>query len=163
MAARVAAGAWTWAAVDIHSGLIVAYRVGQHDTATALQFLADLQSRIRGVSHGHAGGLPRGAIECSESFSLRVAAGRLTLAPENYSGAPRFEVAERMLSRRFTRLQNSYVKKLENLGHMIALYVTWYNYVRASRGGVAPAVAAGLVAKRWTVVTLVRMMDGHLA
>lgn len=160
-AAGVAAGAWTWAAIDIHSGLIVAYRVGRHDTATAQQFLLDLQSRIRGASQALAGRLPRDVIERSGPFSMRVAAGRLTLTPENHGGATRFEVADRMLSRRFTRLQNSYVKKLENLSHMIALYVTWYNYVRASRGGVAPAVAAGLVAKRWAVENLVRMMDGH--
>ena len=32
--------------------------------------------------------------------------------------------------RRFTRLTNGFSKRIENHYHMLALYFTWYNWVR---------------------------------
>ncbi len=47
--------------------------------------------------------------------------------------------------RRFTRLTNACSKKAENHGHMVALYITWYNFVRQHKTlRVTPAMAAGL-------------------
>ena len=50
-----------------------------------------------------------------------------------------------MQNRRFTRLTNAFSKKLENHAHHVALFVTWYNWVRIHRTTrVTPAMAAGL-------------------
>ena len=46
---------------------------------------------------------------------------------------------------RFTRLTNAFSKKTENHAHMVALYTTWYNFVRQHKAlRCSPAIAAGL-------------------
>ena len=60
---------------------------------------------------------------------------------------------QNLTMRRFTRLTNAFSKKAENHAHMVALYTTWYNFVRqhktlrvASRDGgwpVRPALEHG--------------------
>ena len=51
----------------------------------------------------------------------------------------------RTYDRRFTRLTNAFSKKAENHAYMVALYTTWYNFVRKHKTlRVAPAMAAGI-------------------
>jgi len=50
-----------------------------------------------------------------------------------------------MFMRRFTRLTNALPKKFENHRHMVALYATWYNFVRIHETlRVTPAMEAGV-------------------
>lgn len=58
----------------------------------------------------------------------------------------------RMSMRRFTRLTNAFSKKVENLGHAVALHFMHYNYGRIHQTlRVTPAMEAGLTDHVWTL------------
>jgi IS1 family transposase len=64
----------------------------------------------------------------------------------------RQNLSMRMGMRRFTRLTNGFSKKLENHGHMVALYYMHYNYCRVHQSlRVTPAMEAGLTDHVWTI------------
>lgn len=64
----------------------------------------------------------------------------------------------RMGMRRFTRLTNAFSKKLENHGHMVALYFMHYNYCRVHKSlRVTPAMEAGLTDHVWTIEELANL------
>ena len=68
------------------------------------------------------------------------------------SHVERLNLTIRMQNRRFTRLTNAFSKKLENLKAAVALYFTYYNFVRVhSSLRVTPAMAAGLTDKVWNI------------
>src|SRR5438094_248378 len=67
----------------------------------------------------------------------------------------RSNLSMRMGMRRFTRLTNGFSKKLENHGHMVALYFMHYNYCRVHKSlRVTPAMEANLTDHVWTVEEL---------
>ena len=71
--------------------------------------------------------------------------GRPEKAHVSTSYAERQNLTMRMHMRRFTRLTNAFSKKAENHGHMVALYTTWYNFVRQHKTlRCSPSMAAGL-------------------
>ncbi len=62
--------------------------------------------------------------------------------------------------RRFTRLTNSFSKKVENLRAAVALHFSHYNFVRIYRSlRITPAMAAGVDSRLWTVLDLVELAD----
>ena len=66
----------------------------------------------------------------------------------------------RMSIRRFTRLTNSFSKKVENLRAAVALNFAHYNFVRIYRSlRITPAMAAGVDSRLWTVLDLVELAD----
>lgn len=66
--------------------------------------------------------------------------------------------------KRFARLTAAHSKKLINHIHMIALYTTWYNWVRINTAiRVTPAMASGLTDKLWEIDDLVRIVDDREA
>jgi IS1 family transposase len=68
----------------------------------------------------------------------------------------------RMQMRRFTRLTNGYSKKFENHCHALAIYFTWYNWIRIHKTlRVTPAMAAGLTDKLMDWTDVVRMIDNR--
>jgi hypothetical protein len=61
-----------------------------------------------------------------------------------------------MQMRRFTRLTNSFSKKLENLKAAVALHFCHYSFVRLHRATrVTPAMAAGVDSRVWSLEELV--------
>lgn len=67
----------------------------------------------------------------------------------------RQNLSMRMGMRRFTRLTNAFSKKLENHGHMVALYFMHYNFCRVHKTlRVTPAMEAGLTDHVWTIEEL---------
>jgi hypothetical protein len=67
-----------------------------------------------------------------------------------------------MSNRRFTRLTNAFSKKVENLGHSVAIHYMHYNYARphASLGrNATPAMAAGISDHVWTVYEIAALLD----
>ncbi len=66
----------------------------------------------------------------------------------------------RMSIRRFTRLTNSFSKKVGNLRAAVALHFAHYNFVRIYRSlRITPAMAAGVDSRLWTVLDLVELAD----
>ena len=78
------------------------------------------------------------------------------------SHAERQNLTMRMSMRRFTRLTNAFSKKFENHCHSLALYFTFYNWVRKHKTlGTTPAVAAGLTDKALTMADVVGLIDAR--
>jgi len=66
----------------------------------------------------------------------------------------------RMHMRRFTRLTNAFSKKVENHTHAVALFTTYYNFVRIHKTlRVTPAMAAGVSDRLWEVADIVALVE----
>lgn len=62
--------------------------------------------------------------------------------------------------RRFTRLTNVFSKKVDNHYYALALYFTFYNFVRQHKTlRCSPAMAAGLTKKIWSMEDIVALID----
>ena len=62
--------------------------------------------------------------------------------------------------RRYTRLTNGFSKKVENHAHSMALFTTYYNFVRIHKTlRVTPAMAAGVSDRLWDVLDIVAILE----
>ena len=76
------------------------------------------------------------------------------------SHVERQNLSMRMHMRRFTRLTNGHSKKFENHCHMVALYTTFYNFVRLNSSvKMSPAMAAGVSNRLWEMADIVALID----
>jgi len=76
------------------------------------------------------------------------------------SYSERANLTMRMHMRRFTRLTNGFSKKVENHAHSMALFVTYYNFVRIHKTlRVTPAMAAGVTSRLWEVSDIVALVE----
>ncbi len=76
------------------------------------------------------------------------------------SYAERQNLNLRMHMRRFTRLTNAFSKKLENHAHAMALFSTYYNFVRIHQTlRVTPAMAAGVTERLWEIGDIVAILE----
>ena len=93
-------------------------------------------------------------------IDLRRVEGRPAQAHVSTSYVERQNLTMRMSMRRFTRLTNAFSKKAENHAHMVALYTTWYNFVRQHKTlRCSPAMAAGLSETLWSMADVVALID----
>lgn len=68
----------------------------------------------------------------------------------------------RMSMRRFTRLTNAFSKKVENLGHAVALHFMHYNFCRIHKTlRVTPAMEAGVSDHVWSIEELVGLLGSN--
>jgi IS1 family transposase len=66
----------------------------------------------------------------------------------------------RMHMRRFTRLTNAFSKKIENHAHSVALFMTYYNFVRIHKTlRTTPAMAAGVTKRLWEMSDIVEVLE----
>jgi hypothetical protein len=66
--------------------------------------------------------------------------------------------------RRFTRLTNAFSRKIENHAHSVALFATYYNFVRIHKTlRVAPAMAAGVSKQLWENGEIVALVEAEEA
>jgi hypothetical protein len=57
-------------------------------------------------------------------------------------------------------MTNAFSKKFENHCHMVALYATWYNFVRIHKTlKVTPAMEAGVTDRLWSLEDMVGVVD----
>ena len=67
-----------------------------------------------------------------------------------------------MSMRRFTRLTNGFSKKMENHEHALALYFTFYNFVRIHKSlRVTPTMAAGIIDNVMTMEEIAALADAE--
>ena len=72
----------------------------------------------------------------------------------------RANLTMRMGMRRFTRLTNAFSKKVDNLGHAVALHFMHYNFCRIHQSlRVTPAMAAGVASRVWEIEDIVGLLD----
>jgi IS1 family transposase len=78
------------------------------------------------------------------------------------SFAERQNLNLRMHMRRFTRLTNAFSKKVENHAHNVALFATYYNFVRIHKTlRVTPAMAAGVTSRLWEISDIAALVEAN--
>jgi hypothetical protein len=76
------------------------------------------------------------------------------------SYAERQNLNIRMQNRRYTRLTNAFSKKADMLAYSIAITFCYHNFVRVHQTlKTTPAVAAGIVPRKWKIEDLVELAD----
>jgi IS1 family transposase len=97
--------------------------------------------------------------ECIGCRSIKIT-GRPDPKHISTSFVERQNLTMRMSMRRFTRLTNGFSKKVENLGHSVALHYMWYNFARVHKTlRVTPAMEAGIADHVWTIEEIVRLSN----
>jgi IS1 family transposase len=86
--------------------------------------------------------------------------GNPDMASVSTSYVERQNLTMLMSMRRFTRLTNAFSKKIENHCHALALYFTFYNFVRVHKTlRVSPAMETGLETRLWEMADIVKLLD----
>ena len=99
--------------------------------------------------------------ECTGIIKTRVE-GKPDPKHISTSYVERQNLTMRMSMRRFTRLTNAFSKKAENHAHALAIYFTFYNFVRIHKTlRVTPAMAAGLTTRLWSMEDMVALVDAR--
>ncbi|MFZ0498661.1 MAG: IS1 family transposase [Steroidobacteraceae bacterium] len=86
--------------------------------------------------------------------------GKPDMAHVSTSYVERQNLTMRMSMRRFTRLTNGFSKKLENLGHAVALHFMYYNFGRIHQSlRITPAMAASISDHVWELEEIAALAD----
>jgi hypothetical protein len=94
---------------------------------------------------------------------LRRVEGRPEIKHVSTSYAERRNLTMRMSMRRFTRLTNAFSRKAKNHAYMVALYTTWYNFVRLHKTlRCTPAMAAGISMRLWDMKDILALTDAKV-
>ena len=101
--------------------------------------------------------------ECTGIKKTRIE-GKPDMAHVSTSYVERSNLTMRMHMRRFTRLTNAFSKKVENHAHAVALFTTYYNFVRIHKTlRMTPAMAAGVSDRLWEVADIVALVEAREA
>lgn len=97
--------------------------------------------------------------ECTGAKKIRVT-GNPNIADVSTSYVERQNLTIRMHMRRFTRLTNAFLKKVENHAHAVALHMMYYNFVRIHKTlRVTPAMAAGVTDRLWEIADIAKLVE----
>lgn len=162
---------WTWTALDADTKLIASWMIGDRSGATAKVFMEDLAmrlaNRVQLTTDGHRAYVDAvdNAFGVNVDYSMLVKlygndretearcigcrVVEITGNPDpkkvSTSYVERNNLTLRMQMRRFTRLTNAHSKKIENLGHALAIHFVHYNFARIHQTlRVTPAMEAGI-------------------
>lgn len=180
---------WTWVAIDADTKLVPSFMVGNRDMPSACMFIDDLACRLAGRIQLTTDGLTvylnavenafgadidyaqlikiYGASQEKTRYSpaecigcdTKIAQGNPEPKHISTSYVERQNLSMRMGMRRFTRLTNTFSKKVENHAYMIALYYMHYNFVRRHQAlRVSPAMEAGVTNRLWNLDDIVALV-----
>ena len=172
---------WTWTALERDTKLIIAYEVGDRSAVTAMEFIANLRTRLATRVQLTTDGLKAYLEAIEDAFGddidfaqlvkiydkdtdqrKRAVIGNPVERDISTSHVERQNLNMRMGMRRFTRLTNAFSKKLENHVHMLSLYFVYYNFVRKHLTlGTTPAVTAGLAQRKRHMGWIVGLVDAR--
>jgi len=94
------------------------------------------------------------------SCELKVISGKPNMAKATTSHVERFNLANRTINRRFTRLTLAHSKRLSNHEYSVALTLWAYNWVKVhSTVKTTPAVAAGIAGKPMNWIQFLTLMQ----
>jgi IS1 family transposase len=97
--------------------------------------------------------------ECTGAVKTRIE-GNPDPKHVSTSFAERQNLNLRMHMRRFTRLTNAFSKKVENHAWSMALFTTYYNFVRIHKTlRTSPAMAAGVTDRLWEIGDIVALVE----
>jgi hypothetical protein len=117
--------------------------------------------KIFGAPEGKGSERRHSPAECVSTKRIAVD-GNPDIKHVSTSYVERQNLNMRMGMRRFTRLTNAFLKKLENHCHTLALYFMFYNFARIHKTlKVSPAMAAGVTDKLWNVEHIVALIDAR--
>ena len=117
--------------------------------------------KIYGVLEGTSSDKRYSPAECSGTRK-KVIKGSPDAAHISTSFVERQNLTMRMHMRRFTRLTNTFSKKVENHCYAIALHFVYYNFVKIHTTlRVPPAMEAGLIKKLMTIEDIVRLTEKY--
>lgn len=136
------------------------YRV--YAEATEAAFGADIDYAMLVKIYGASNDSPESRYSPATCIGCRTGVLSGNPDPDHISTSyvERQNLSMRMGMRRFTRLTNGFSKKLENHGHMVALYFMHYNFCRIHKTlRVTPAMKAGLVDHAWGIDELLQLID----
>ncbi len=115
--------------------------------------------KIYGPSEGNTPERKYSPSECIGA-EKRPITGRPNPEHISTSYAERQNLNMRMHMRRFTRLTNAFSKKVENHALAVALFTTYYNFVRIHKTlRVTPAMASGVTEKLWEIGDVVKVLE----
>ncbi len=129
--------------------------------ATEAAFGADIDYAMLVKLYGASGDNPESRYSPASCIGCRTGVLAGNPDPEHISTSyiERQNLSMRMGMRRFTRLTNAFSKKIENHGHMVALYFMHYNFCRVHKTlRVTPAMEAGLTDHVWTLEELLNLV-----
>ena len=179
---------WTWTAIDSDTKLIISWLVSLGQSPEdAVAFMKDLRGRLanrvqldtdgnrfylEAVEHVFGANVDYAQLVKVERVSeeavstyRRSLIGSPDLDELSTSYVERHNLTMRMSLKRYTRRTNAFSKKVENHGHALALYTTWYNWVRPhqslGRYATTPAMAAGLTSSLHGMEWLVELIDSR--
>ena len=90
----------------------------------------------------------------------RTVEGKPDMAHVSTSYVERSNLTMRMHMRRFTRLTNAFSKKIENHADVVALHITYYNFVRIHKTlRVTPAMEAGVADRLWGIADIAMLVE----
>ena len=124
-------------------------------------FGADIDYAMLVKIYGASGDSPESRYSPATCIGCRTGVLSGNPDPDHISTSfvERSNLSMRMGMRRFTRLTNGFSKKLENHGHMVALYFIHYNFCRIHKTlRVTPAMEAGLTDHVWSVEELIEKL-----
>lgn len=171
---------WTWIAFCPDTKLVPTWRIGDRTAETAIDFLADVESRLADrvqlTTDGYSAYLEAVAAAFGDEVDYAMLSKvssreELAIKKEVISGDPdenhisttlieRQNLTLRMSSRRYTRKTNAFSKKMENHALAVALHFLHYNFIRIhSTLRVTPAMAASVTDRLYDLDWILDMVD----
>lgn len=184
-APREAGDVWTWVAICQDTKLVPSWRIGDRSSATAIDFVEDLKTRlahrIQLTSDGHGPYIEavERAFGADADYAMLVKeyGGSDDEHYRRYTGSHKHSITgspredwlttshverQNLTMRMSMRRTNGFSKKVEMLHHALSLHCMHYNFCRLHQTlRVTPAMAADVTRKLWEMRDIVELIEAR--